>query len=151
MGSTYSRQPWNTMGRRGIFAPYDLFAWLTRLYPKTALLCPCVPSKCVPLRDLGYFDFPELSSGRGKGCNPQWLKSRLEEPVRFAKLLLSIRGIIHQPVIEYPNQSDAYTMCKNDLIAYDKRVRAQAEAWKPDPRTGLAGRPIRQPIKEEEK
>ncbi|KAJ6465931.1 ubiquitin-conjugating enzyme/RWD-like protein [Mycena vitilis] len=119
--------------------------------PRLRFFVPVLHPNVYPSGTWGYFDFPEISSGRGKGCTPQWLKSRLQEPVRFAKLLLSIRRVIHEPVIEYPSQSDAYTMYKNDLVAYDKRVRAQAEAWKPDSRTGLAGRPVLHPIKEEEK
>ncbi|KAJ7983019.1 ubiquitin-conjugating enzyme/RWD-like protein [Mycena polygramma] len=119
--------------------------------PRLRFFVPVFHPNVFPSGTWGYFNFPELSSGSGKNRPYQWLKSRQEEPVRFAKLLLSIRDIIHEPVIQDPSQSDAYTMCKNDLIAYDKRVRAQAEAWKPDPRTGFAGRPVLHPIKEEEK
>ncbi|KAF8142857.1 ubiquitin-conjugating enzyme/RWD-like protein [Mycena galopus ATCC 62051] len=71
-----------------------------------------------------------------------WLKTKQEDPERFAKVLRSIQLLLHEPDMAHPAQSDAYTMAKNDTQAYEKRIRAQAEAWTPDPRTGLAGRPI---------
>ncbi|KAF7354231.1 SUMO-conjugating enzyme ubc9 [Mycena venus] len=71
-----------------------------------------------------------------------WLKTKQEDPERFAKVLRSIQVLLHEPDIAHPAQSDAYTMVKNDTQAYEKKIREQAEAWTPDPRTGLAGRPI---------
>ncbi|KAJ7476915.1 ubiquitin-conjugating enzyme/RWD-like protein [Mycena galericulata] len=79
-----------------------------------------------------------------------WKKTTQEDPLRFAKLLNSIQKSLNEPTINDPAQYDAYTIAKNDPDAYEARVRAEAEAWKPDPRTGLAGRPILQHVQEEE-
>jgi hypothetical protein len=81
---------------------------------------------------------------------------------------------MHKPDICNPQQVDAYTAAislfygatlnkihSSEMILTDAlhrqnllnfngaRVKAQAEAWKPDPSTGLAGRPILQPVKQE--
>ncbi|KAJ7267006.1 ubiquitin-conjugating enzyme/RWD-like protein [Mycena haematopus] len=85
-----------------------------------------------------------LPEGRLVDRNETWTKTQQEDPNRFAKLLQSIQSIIHEPIISDPAQSDAYLVAKNDPKGYEERVRAQAVLWKPDPRTGLAGRPILQ-------
>ncbi|KAJ6544202.1 hypothetical protein B0H19DRAFT_297274 [Mycena capillaripes] len=118
----------------------------------------------------GYLNFLEVTFGPSASkfsVDCVWTKTKQEDPERFAKLLRGIRDTIHKPDLANPQQSDAYTMAKyanfilivtklsktysfrNDQEAYDERVRAQAVIWKPDLRTGLAGRPILQPIKEE--
>ncbi|KAJ7476929.1 ubiquitin-conjugating enzyme/RWD-like protein [Mycena galericulata] len=74
-----------------------------------------------------------------------WKKTRQEDPLRFAKMLKSIQKSLNEPNINDPAQDDAYMLAKNDPAAYKAIIRDQAEAWKPDPRTGLAGRPILRP------
>ncbi|KAJ7683569.1 hypothetical protein B0H17DRAFT_1074026 [Mycena rosella] len=69
-----------------------------------------------------------------------WMSTRQDDAVRFAAKSLN------EPNILDPAQSDAYTLIKNDLKAYECCIRAQAEAWKPDLVTGLAGRSILQPV-----
>ncbi|KAJ6579601.1 ubiquitin-conjugating enzyme/RWD-like protein [Mycena vulgaris] len=87
---------------------------------------------------------------RGQTCDHDiWLNAKHKDPVRFATFLKSIQKSLNEPEINSPAQSDAYTVAKKDPKAYEARIRAQAEAWKPDPLTGLAGRPILQPIKQE--
>ncbi|KAJ7688304.1 hypothetical protein B0H17DRAFT_1069004 [Mycena rosella] len=69
-----------------------------------------------------------------------WVSTRQDDAVRFAAKSLN------EPNILDPAQGDAYTLIKSDPKAYEARIRAQAEAWKPDLVTGLAGRPILQPV-----
>ncbi|KAJ7661568.1 ubiquitin-conjugating enzyme/RWD-like protein [Mycena polygramma] len=85
--------------------------------PKLRCFVPLFHPNVYPSGTWGYFMFPEISSGnRATMC--QWLKSKQEDPIRFAKLLLSIRDLIHEPDLPNPLQADAYTMCKYvDLVS----------------------------------
>ncbi|KAJ7165860.1 ubiquitin-conjugating enzyme/RWD-like protein [Mycena filopes] len=102
----------------------------------------------------GGYAYPnaELFSptGRFEIDKREWINTRQEDPERFAKLLRDAQKIIHHPDLGNPQQSDGYTMAKNNPVGYEKKIRLQAAAWTPDPKTGLAGRPILQPIKQEE-
>ncbi|KAJ7983024.1 ubiquitin-conjugating enzyme/RWD-like protein [Mycena polygramma] len=89
-----------------------------------------------------YLGHPEL---RLEGHSEVWSKTKQEDPERFANLLRSVKTLIHNPDLENPHCSDPWTLIKNDPKAYEEKIRAQAKAWTPDPRTGLAGRRILQP------
>ncbi|KAJ7499822.1 ubiquitin-conjugating enzyme/RWD-like protein [Mycena latifolia] len=78
-----------------------------------------------------------------------WARTKQEDAVRFATFLRNLQKALNEPDIANPAQSDAYTLAKNNFKTYEEKIRAQAEAWKPDPLTGLAGRPILQPVKQE--
>ncbi|KAJ6579606.1 ubiquitin-conjugating enzyme/RWD-like protein [Mycena vulgaris] len=83
-------------------------------------------------------------------CNHDtWRNTKQGDPLRLATYLRSIQKGLNEHDLKDPSQCDAYTVAKNDPKAYEARIKTQAEAWKPDPLTGLAGRPILQPIKQE--
>ncbi|KAJ7250409.1 ubiquitin-conjugating enzyme/RWD-like protein [Mycena rebaudengoi] len=64
------------------------------------------------------------------------------DPGRLATLLRSVQQGLGVHNISNPSHSDAYTLARNDPIAFAAKIRAQAEDWKPDPQTGLAGRRV---------
>ncbi|KAJ7755199.1 ubiquitin-conjugating enzyme/RWD-like protein [Mycena metata] len=79
-----------------------------------------------------------------------WKHTKEQEPERFAKLLRSVKAMLHEPDITNPQQSDAYVLAKNDpKDTSAAKIRSQAADWTPDPRTGLVGYK-QQPVKEEE-
>ncbi|KAJ7174422.1 ubiquitin-conjugating enzyme/RWD-like protein [Mycena filopes] len=84
------------------------------------------------------------------GSHDVWINTKQEDPERFAKLLRKVQTMLHSPDLTNPHQADGYTLAKNDPVGYEKRIRLQAAAWTPAPKTGLAGRPILQPTKQEE-
>ncbi|KAF8138063.1 ubiquitin-conjugating enzyme/RWD-like protein [Mycena galopus ATCC 62051] len=71
-----------------------------------------------------------------------WVKTKHDDPERFANLLRSIQRVIHNPNLDDPHSSDPYMLAKNDPEGYLEKIRAQAVLWTPDPCTGLSGRPI---------
>ncbi|KAJ7165629.1 ubiquitin-conjugating enzyme/RWD-like protein [Mycena crocata] len=75
-----------------------------------------------------------------------WKKTKLEDPERLVTLLRRIQKQLNEPDTKNPHQYDAYILMKDDPAAYKKKIREQAEDWKPDPQTGLAGRRILQPV-----
>ncbi|KAJ7071729.1 ubiquitin-conjugating enzyme/RWD-like protein [Mycena belliarum] len=78
-----------------------------------------------------------------------WLKPKHTDPIRVATLLRSIQKGLNEPDLYNPSQADGYTLLKDDPKAYEEKIRAQAEAWRPGPLTGLAGRPIMHNVKQE--
>ncbi|KAL1661138.1 ubiquitin-conjugating enzyme 9 [Schizophyllum commune] len=46
--------------------------------------------------------------------------------ITIKQILLGIQDLLDDPNVNDPAQSDAYTMFKNDKIAYDKRIKQQA-------------------------
>ncbi|KAK7044685.1 SUMO-conjugating enzyme ubc9 [Favolaschia claudopus] len=115
--------------------------------PRCRFLAPLLHPNTYPSGTWGYLPFPEISTSDSPRTSGAWAKSRPEDPARFAKLLCSIKNLLHEPVLDKPSQSDAYTLLKNDPKRYEEKVKEQAIAWTPCPRTGLAGRPILQTLK----
>ncbi|KAJ7892814.1 hypothetical protein B0H14DRAFT_2685867, partial [Mycena olivaceomarginata] len=56
------------------------------------------------------------SSGKGRPPS-EWIKTKQEDPERFAKLLQTIEKVLHEPDISHPAQSDAYTAAKYDIFS----------------------------------
>ncbi|KAG2020164.1 ubiquitin-conjugating enzyme E2 [Coprinopsis cinerea AmutBmut pab1-1] len=46
--------------------------------------------------------------------------------ITIKQILLGIQDLLDDPNVNDPAQSDAYTMFKNDRVAYEKRIRMQA-------------------------
>ncbi|KAJ7823984.1 ubiquitin-conjugating enzyme/RWD-like protein [Mycena olivaceomarginata] len=112
--------------------------------PKLRFFVPLFHPNVYPSGTWAYNNHTETkyeSSGKGRPPS-EWIKTKQEDPERFAKLLQTIEKVLHEPDISHPAQSDAYTAAKNDFKGYEEQVRAQAKRWTPDPRTGLAGRPV---------
>ncbi|KAJ7124527.1 ubiquitin-conjugating enzyme/RWD-like protein [Mycena epipterygia] len=118
--------------------------------PKFCFVRPLFHPNAYPSGTWGYTHLEQdtVPTGRHQS-NKTWLKTRQEDPMRFATVMRAIQQGLNEPNINNPSQSDAYTLCKNDPEAYEVKIRDQTEAWRPDPHTGLNGRPILQPIKQE--
>ncbi|KAJ6465935.1 ubiquitin-conjugating enzyme/RWD-like protein [Mycena vitilis] len=110
--------------------------------PHLRFVRPLFHPNVYPTGTHSYLGYPEL---RLEGHFEVWSKTKQEEPERFANFLRSVKMLIHKPDLENPHCSDPYTLMKNDPEAYEEKIKAQAKAWTPDPRTGLAGRPVLQP------
>ncbi|KAJ7174415.1 ubiquitin-conjugating enzyme/RWD-like protein [Mycena filopes] len=116
--------------------------------PHMRFLRPLIHPNVYPTGTYAYYNSDFVSpTGRFEVSKRQWINTRHEDPERMAKLLQDVQKIIHHPNLEQPHQYDAYIVAKNNPKAYEERIRLQAAAWKPDPKTGLAGRPILQPTK----
>ncbi|KAJ7683571.1 ubiquitin-conjugating enzyme/RWD-like protein [Mycena rosella] len=116
--------------------------------PRFRFVRPLFHPNAYPSGTWGYTLLEKALITAPKRCNHDlWLNTRTEDAVRFATILLSIQKSLNEPNIQDPAQSEAYTSIKTYPQAYEARIRAQAVAWTPDPLTGLAGRPILQPIK----
>ncbi|KAJ6630594.1 ubiquitin-conjugating enzyme 9, partial [Mycena sp. CBHHK59/15] len=46
--------------------------------------------------------------------------------ITIKQILLGIQDLMDDPNVNDPAQSDAYTMFKNDKVAYEKRIKQQA-------------------------
>ncbi|KAJ7165867.1 ubiquitin-conjugating enzyme/RWD-like protein [Mycena filopes] len=118
--------------------------------PKMRFLRPLFHPNVYISGAYGYFYGGLIEPGPIRSSYYVWTITKQEDPERFAKLLRDVQKIIHHPDLANPHQADGYTLAKDDPAGYEKRIRLQAAAWTPDPKTGLAGRPILQPIKQEE-
>ncbi|THH18476.1 hypothetical protein EW146_g2517 [Bondarzewia mesenterica] len=46
--------------------------------------------------------------------------------ITIKQIVLGVQALLNDPNVNDPAQSDAYTMFKNDKVAYERRVRLQA-------------------------
>ncbi|KAJ7165626.1 ubiquitin-conjugating enzyme 9 [Mycena crocata] len=126
------------------------FHGLSEAIPKLRFIRPLFHVNIYPSGTWGFVDWEVVEFGVGIGFRDVWKKTKLEDPMRLATLLQSIQKHLNEPNTQSPAQSDAYTLIKTDPEAYQERIRTQAADWTPDPRTGLAGRPILQPNQDAE-
>ncbi|KAJ7250393.1 ubiquitin-conjugating enzyme/RWD-like protein [Mycena rebaudengoi] len=112
------------------------------LLPKFRFLVPLFHPNVYPSGNWAYTALDhDIIKGRANRATA-WKCTFEEDPTRLMKLLQNIQRGLHEHDMNHPSQSDAYTMAKNDPKEYDAKIRAEAEDWKPDPQTGLAGRRI---------
>jgi len=52
--------------------------------------------------------------------------------IRIKDIVIGIQKLLNEPNLNSPAQSEAYMMFKNDLVAYEKRIKLQAQERRAD-------------------
>ncbi|KAJ7892816.1 SUMO-conjugating enzyme UBC9-like protein [Mycena olivaceomarginata] len=115
----------------GVYSLDVIFSPAECVVPKLRFIRPLFHPNASPSGTWSYSGDPGVKINYVYGNT--WVKTTYDGPERFAQLLQTVQNTLHEPNLHDPAQGEAYLAAKNDFTAYE---------CTPDPRTGLAGRPI---------
>ncbi|KAJ7499721.1 ubiquitin-conjugating enzyme/RWD-like protein [Mycena latifolia] len=143
--------PNNTSWEGGVYSLHILFpSGVPDAVPKLRFIRPLFHVNIYPTGTWAFSTAADRSVVRREPPDTsvfKWVKSRQQDPGRLATLLCGIQSeSLNNPNLDDPAQSDAYILMRDDPEGYERKIVAQADAWRPNPRTGLVGRSALQSI-----